>query len=445
MAPDATPFSQALPRLRQRLRETELRPLKGRIVRVIGTLIQATAPEVRLGEVCELHDPQTSRRLLAEVIGLSDGLTLLTPIGELHGLSTRTEVVPTGHALQVPFGPGLLGRTLDGLGRPLDEDQKGELRAGGVCDVYVDPPNVLSRRLISDPMLTGIRAIDGLLTCGEGQRVGIFGEPGAGKSSLMAQIVRDAKVDVVVIALIGERSREVREFIDRHLDDKGRARSVVVVATSERAAMERVKAAYVATSIAERFRDEGKRVLLLMDSVTRFARAQREIGLAAGEPPTRRGFPPSVFASLPRLLERAGMGDKGSITAFYTVLVEGDRTADPIADETRAILDGHIVLSTELGDSGHFPAIDVLASRSRLMDAITGEAHRQWSGHVRELMARHLAVEFLVQVGEYKKGKDPLADRAIDRIDGIRAFLRQGAHELAPWPETLKRLEELAS
>ncbi len=287
--------------------------------------------------------------------------------------------------------------------------------------------------------------IDGLLTCGEGQRIGIYGAPGTGKSSLLASIVKGAEADVAVVALIGERGREVREFIERHLGEEGRRKSVLVVATSDRSAMERVKAAYVATAIAEYFRDQDKRVLLLIDSITRFARAQREIGLAAGEPPTRRGFPPSVFAEMPRLLERAGSGKVGSITAFYSVLVEGDGSADPIAEESRGILDGHIVLSPKLGGAGHYPAIDVLQSRSRVMDSITARDHGEAATHIRSLLARHGEIELLLRVGEYQAGSDPVADEAVAKIEAINAFLRQGEHDRTAYANTLDQLKELAA
>jgi type III secretion protein N (ATPase) len=290
----------------------------------------------------------------------------------------------------------------------------------------------------------GLRAIDGVLTCGEGQRMGIYGEPGGGKSSLLAQIVRGVDADVAVIALIGERGREVREFVEVQLGEDGMRRAVLVVSTSDRSAMERVKAAYVATAIAEHFRDSGKRVLLVMDSITRFARALREIGLAAGEPPTRRGFPPSVFAQLPSLMERAGPGITGSITAFYTVLVEGDGSGDPIAEETRGILDGHVILSRQLASAGHYPAIDVLASRSRVMNAVTDAAHQRAASRLRELLSRYAEIEFLLQVGEYKSGADPVADEAVAKINEIRSFLRQSGTERIGIQETLAWLTRLA-
>ena len=290
-----------------------------------------------------------------------------------------------------------------------------------------------------------MRVLDGLLTCAEGQRVGIFGPAGAGKSTLMARIVRGADADVFVVALVGERGREVREFLDRSLGPDGLARSVVVVATSDRPALERVKAAQTATSIAEWFRDPGLRVVLFVDSVTRLARAWREIGLAAGEPPTRRGYPPSVFAALPRLLERAGSNALGSITAFYTVLVEGELAADPVAEEVKSILDGHVVLSPKLAEAEHHPAIDVLASRSRVMEAVVGEAHREAAARVRQLMARYAEMELLVRVGEYQRGTDALADEAVDKIEGIRAFLRQRGLAMTPWDDTVARLQGLAA
>ena len=294
-------------------------------------------------------------------------------------------------------------------------------------------------------MPLGIRVIDGLLTCGEGQRIGIYGAPGTGKSSLLASIVKGAEADVAVVALIGERGREVREFVERHLGEEGRKKSVLVVATSDRSAMERVKAAYVATAIAEYFRDQNLRVLLLIDSITRFARAQREIGLAAGEPPTRRGFPPSVFAELPRLMERAGAGSTGSITAFYSILMEGDGTADPISEESRGILDGHITLSPKLGSAGHYPAIDVLESRSRVMETVASQAHNQAATHLRALMARHQEIELLLRVGEYQPGSDPIADEAVRKIEAIRAFLRQGENERTGFAESVQRLQGLAA
>ena len=435
--------------LQHLLHAVEPRPMKGRVIRATGTVIHAAAPDVAVGELCHLKDPNSGRQLLAEAVGLAGETVILTPIGDMTGLSTQTEVVRTGAPLQVAVGPALLGQVLDSLGRQrgaADDEDAGASRLDEGWTTYPirnAPPDALSRELISRPMPLGLRVIDGLLTCGEGQRIGIYGAPGTGKSSLMASIVKGAEADVAVVALIGERGREVREFVERHLGEEGRRKSALVVATSDRSAMERVKAAYVGTAIAEYFRDQGKRVLLLIDSLTRFARAQREIGLAAGEPPTRRGFPPSVFAELPRLLERAGTSSKGSITAFYTVLVEGDGTADPIAEESRGILDGHIVLSPKLGGAGHYPAIDVLESRSRVMDAVASRSHIQAANHVRTLMARHQDIELLLRVGEYQAGSDPVADEAVAKIDAIRAFLKQGEDDRTSYQDMLQRLEGL--
>lgn len=436
-------LDQIFGRLQSAVRDVAPRRPKGRVRSLLGVVVHATVANVRMGELCHLVDPGSGRRVLAEVIALSDDTAVLTPIGELTGLSSLTEVVPTGDELRVSVGPGLLGRVISAIGEPLDRQPWPPRDIEGTRPVAAEPPDPLSRALISDPIQLGIRAIDGLLGCGRGQRVGIFGEPGVGKSSLLAEIARNTDAEVVVIGLIGERGREVREFLDRQLGPEGRAKSVVVAATSDRPAMERVKAAYVATAVAEYFRDAGKHVLLLMDSVTRFARAQREIGLAAGEPPTRRGFPPSLFAALPRLLERSGPAPKGSITGIYTVLVEGDGTLDPVAEEVQAILDGHIILSSELAQRNHFPAIDVLRSRSRLMEAVAPADHRKHAARIRDLMSRYQEVELLVRVGEYERGSDKAADEAIAKIDRINQFLRQSTGERANIAEVRAKMKEL--
>ncbi|MBH3508698.1 SctN family type III secretion system ATPase PscN, partial [Pseudomonas aeruginosa] len=330
-----------------------------------------------------------------------------------------------------------------GLGRPFDGSPPAEPAAW--YPVYRDAPQPMSRRLIERPLSLGVRAIDGLLTCGEGQRMGIFAAAGGGKSTLLASLVRNAEVDVTVLALVGERGREVREFIESDLGEQGLRRSVLVVATSDRPAMERAKAGFVATSIAEYFRDQGRRVLLLMDSLTRFARAQREIGLAAGEPPTRRGYPPSVFAALPRLMERAGQSERGSITALYTVLVEGDDMSEPVADETRSILDGHIVLSRKLAAANHYPAIDVLHSVSRVMNQIVDDDQRHAAGRLREWLAKYEEVELLLKIGEYQKGQDSEADQAIEKIGAIRQWLRQGTHETSDYAQACAQLRSLCA
>ncbi|MBB6572488.1 type III secretion system ATPase SctN [Xanthomonas arboricola] len=410
----------------------------GKVVEVIGTMLKVAGVQVSLGEVCELR--QRDGRLLqrAEVVGFSRNLALLAPFGELLGLSRETRVIGSGRPLAVPVGSALLGRVLDGLGEPADG--QGPVDGDGWVQIQAQAPDPMRRRLIEQPMPTGVRIVDGLMTLGEGQRMGIFAAAGVGKSTLMGMFARGTQCDVNVIVLIGERGREVREFIEMILGQDGLARSVVVCATSDRSSIERAKAAYVGTAIAEYFRDQGLRVLLMMDSLTRFARAQREIGLAAGEPPTRRGFPPSVFAELPRLLERAGMGETGSITAFYTVLAEDDTGSDPIAEEVRGILDGHLILSREIAARNQYPAIDVLGSLSRVMSQIVSVEQRQYAGQLRRLLAKYNEVETLLQVGEYRQGSDAVADEAIARIDAIRDFLSQPTDQLSDYDTTLEQL-----
>lgn len=437
-------LSDLLPRLHTRVAQAEPRLPRGRVRRVRGVMVYASLPMARIGELCYLRDPLTGRQLPAEVVGFADEEAILTPIGDLDGMSTRAEVIPTGSVLQVPAGDALMGKAINALGEWLDGPQGACLPPMARCSVQGEPPAAFDRQLIDQPLQLGIRAIDGLLTLARGQRMGLFGEAGVGKSSLLATMVRGTEADVVVLALIGERGREVRELLDRHLDPAARARTVAVVATSDRPAMERVKAAYVATALAEHFRDQGRHVLLLMDSVTRFARAQREIGLAAGEPPTRRGYPPSLFAALPRLLERAGPGATGSITGLYTVLTEGEGSQDPVAEEVMSILDGHIVLSQSLAQRNHFPAIDVLRSRSRLMDAVTRPLQRKSAACIRESLARYQDIELLLQVGEYKTGNDAETDAAIARQSSIDAFLRQRADEHSSFSDTLRAMTELA-
>lgn len=418
--------------------------VRGRVTQVVGTIIKAVVPGVKIGELCVLRNPWEEQwQLLTEVVGFSKEAALLTPLGDMQGVSSATEVIPTGGLHSVAVGPDMLGRVLDGIGQPLDGH--GPIAAETRYPVYAPPPNPMTRRMISQPMSLGVRALDATLTCGEGQRMGIFAAAGGGKSTLLAAIIRNTEAEIVVLALIGERGREVREFIEKDLGEAGLRRSVLVIATSDRSSMERLKAAYVATAVAEYFRDQGRRVLLLMDSVTRFARAQREIGLAAGEPPTRRGFPPSVFATLPRLMERAGQSDRGSITGLYTVLVEGDDMTEPVADETRSILDGHIVLSRKLAAQNHYPAIDVLASVSRVMSMIAAPEHLAAAGKLRQLLAKYQEVEMLIKLGEYKPGGDAVTDTAVKKIDQINAFLRQGVHEQADFRETIRQLTALVN
>ena len=418
--------------------------IRGRVLRVTGTIIEAMAPSAQVGELCILRGPAPGFELLAEVVGFAGRVALLTPMGEMQGVSSHTEVIPTGKPHMVGVGMKLIGRVLNGMGEPLDADEKGPLEIEKYYSVYNDSPDPMSRKIIDKPMPMGLRVLDGLLTVGEGQRLGIFAAAGGGKSTLLSTLVRGADVDVTILCLVGERGREVREFLEHDLGPEGAAKSVLVIATSDRPSMERAKACYVATAVAEYMRDQGMRVLLLMDSVTRFARALREIGLAAGEPPTRRGFPPSVFATLPRLMERVGQSDKGFITALYTVLVEGDDMTEPVADETRSILDGHIILSRKLAAESHYPAIDVMASVSRVMNAIVPKEHTQAAQKIRKLMAKYHEVELLVKIGEYKQGADPEADEAIAKMPAIKEYLQQGLGEKSTYDDAIQQLQNIS-
>jgi type III secretion protein N (ATPase) len=430
-------------RFKSMIETTDFHDVRGKVTQALGTIIRASIKGVKIGELCRLVDPVTHTELFAEVIGFSKQDVLLTPIGELEGLSLQTQVIACGRSQEILISEQMLGRVVNGIGIPIDGGEP--ITNGTYSAINTPPPNPMSRKLIDRPISTGIRAIDGLLTCGEGQRLGIFASAGGGKSTILSMITKGCDADIIVIALIGERGREVREFIERELGEAGLKKSIIVAATSDRPAMERVKAAYAATTIAEHFRDQGKRVLLLMDSITRFARALREIGLAAGEPPARRGFPPSVFATLPKLLERTGHGMNGSITALYTVLVEGDDLTEPVADEVRSILDGHIILSRSLAEAGHYPAIDILASTSRVMNSITTDAHQAQVMRVRQLLAKYKEIELLVKIGEYKTGTDPLADQALNAIEEINRFLRQSTKEAPAFEQTLQDLSEVAS
>lgn len=424
--------------LKEAVHSTNPVEVRGRVEQVVGTIIRAVVPGVKVGELCILRNPWENWELKAEVVGFIKQVALLTPLGDLQGISPATEVIPTGTIHSIPVGECLLGRVLDGLGNPIDGGAP--LKPRGFYPVYADPPNPMTRKIIDKPISLGLRVLDGVLTCGEGQRMGIFAAAGGGKSTLLSSIIKGCSADVCVLALIGERGREVREFIEHDLGEEGKKKAVLVVSTSDRSSMERLKAAYTATAIAEYFRDQNKKVLLMMDSVTRFGRAQREIGLAAGEPPTRRGFPPSVFSTLPKLMERAGNSDKGSITALYTVLVEGDDMTEPIADETRSILDGHIILSRKLAAANHYPAIDVQQSVSRVMNAIVSKEHKKMAQELRKILAKYAEVELLVQIGEYKKGTDPEADTALAKINAVNSFLKQGLEEKSSFEETLQGL-----
>jgi len=397
--------------------------MRGRVLEVLGSLIKVSGITPGIGELCELRDRGGDVLGTAEVVGFSGPYSYLSGLGPLRALSTSVEVRPLGHRQTVPVGRALLGRVVDGFGRPIDG--LGPIDADQHRPVDEDPPDALRRGGVDRIFETGIRAIDGLLTCGVGQRVGIFAPAGVGKSTLLLEIARRASADVKVIALVGERGRELGEFVRDGFSAEERARTIFVGATSDRAAMERIRAAQVATTIAEHFRDQGLQVLLLMDSLTRLARAQREVGLAVGEPPTRRGYPPSVFAMLPRLLERAGPGERGAITAFYTILTEGEDDDDPIAEEIRAILDGHFVLSRALASAGHFPAIDVLASASRVASRVLTPGHQESVLAARRYLAQHAELKLLLQIGEYRPGSDPESDRAIAFEAAARTFLRQ--------------------
>ncbi|HEX6018729.1 MAG TPA: FliI/YscN family ATPase [Burkholderiaceae bacterium] len=418
----------------------------GRVVQAGGTVLRATGLRARIGQQCRILEPgaapSDAEPLLAEVIGFAGAEAILAPYGSLQGVAVGAAVQALAEDAQVPCGPALLGRVVDAFGRPLDEralPTGPDLRH---TPLHAPAPSPLQRRGVDHPLPTGVRAIDAALTVGEGQRVGIFAMAGGGKSTLLGMLARQARADVNVIALVGERGREVREFLDESLGEEGLARSVVVVSTSDRPALERVRAAYAATAIAEAFRREGKRVLLLVDSVTRFARGLRELGLSALEPPVRRGYPPSVFAELPKLFERAGNDARGSITAFYTVLAEDDDNSDPVAEEVRSILDGHIVLSRALAQAAHYPAIDVLGSASRVFTRVAEREHRDAAAQLRSLMARFNEVEFLLRVGEYQAGSDPLADRAIERMPAVKALLQQRSDEATDIAGTIARLKE---
>jgi len=418
--------------------------LIGRVTRVIGLTVEVQGINSSIGEICEISVPGELEPVLAEVVGFRDGSTLLMPLGELRGIYQGCSVLPTGKSFVVKVGEQLLGRVLDGLGHPMD----GLGPLPGLVEEYrVDsrPPNPLARKRINQVLSTGVRVVDAFLTCGRGQRIGIFSGSGVGKSTVLGMISRYSSADVNVIALIGERGREVLDFIESDLGPEGLARSVVVVATSEQPALVRLKGAFVACAISEYFRNQGKDVLLMMDSVTRFAMAQREVGLAIGEPPATKGYTPSVFALLPRLLERPGMFGQGSITAFFTVLVDGDDMNEPISDAVRGILDGHIVLSRALAAANHYPAVDVLSSISRLMPDITSDEHRAHAGKLRDLLATYKQAEDLINIGAYVAGSNPRVDEAISVYQSIIDFLRQGMYEHNDYNDTLEKLFAVAN
>lgn len=428
----------------QRNRLHALDPIKinGRVRMVIGLLIESIGPAARVGELCTIRYSRTEPPLLAEVAGFRDEHVLLMPLGDASGIQPGSEVIPTRQIASVSVGELLRGRVLDGIGEPIDGKPLPHLPER--YPVHCEAPAALERPPLRTPLCLGVRTIDSLLTCAQGQRVGIFAGSGVGKSTLMGMIARNTSADVNVIALIGERGREVREFIEESLGEEGLQRSVIVVATSDKPAVVRRRAALTATAIAEYFRDRGNNVLLMMDSLTRLAMAQREIGLAAGEPPATRGYTPSVFALMPSLLERAGTSSGGSITGIYTVLVDADDMSDPIADTARAILDGHIVLSRSLAEKGHYPPIDTLASLSRVMNNIVTAEHAQAAVELRKLLAAYRDAEDLIQIGAYQAGSNPIVDKAIERMNAINDFLQQSRLEQPTFEETLERLMEIS-
>ena len=415
--------------------------LSGRVVQVVGLTIETMGLNCQIGEICEIQTDNTET-LLAEVIGFRNKHMLLMPLGSMEGIQPDSTVRSVSRAFKAPVGKSLIGRVLNGLGEPIDD--KGPLEMVDWASTNQSPPHPLQRSAIDEPLVTGVRVIDGMLTCGKGQRMGIFAGSGVGKSTLLGSIARNSQSDISVIALIGERGREVREFLERDLGPEGLARSVIVVSTSDQPALVRLKAAMVAMTIAENFRDSGMDVMFMMDSVTRYAMAQREIGLSIGEPPASKGYTPSVFAILPRLLERAGRGEHGSITGFFTVLVEGDDFNEPICDAVRGILDGHIILSRALAARNHYPAIDVLNSVSRVMPAITSREHMKLAGFARKNLAVFEKVRDLVNIGAYVKGSDPEIDTALVVVPVLTAFLQQERWDVSPFEKTVQSLAEIS-
>jgi len=423
------------------INQAELIKLNGKVLDVIGLVIVSIGPNVSLGEVCSIVDRNGDAVCDCEVVGFKDGKVLSIALGEVQEISPKCEIIASGKSFTIGVGKNLLGRVLDGLGKPIDK--LGALDVSSYRTIFREPPNPLERKRISTPLQTGVRSIDGLLTVGKGQRIGIFAGSGVGKSVTLGMIARNTNADVNVIALIGERGREVREFIEKDLGEEGLRRSVVIVATSDKPALVRIKGAYIATTIAEYFRDLGLDVLLMMDSVTRFAMAQREIGLTVGEPPTTKGYTPSVFAILPKLLERAGTTDSGSITGLYNVLVDGDDMTEPIADAVRSILDGHIVLSRKNANSGQFPAVDPLQSVSRVMPDIVSDDHRKRAIIFNEILSTYKEAEDLINIGAYVRGSNPQIDHALSKIGKLRQFLKQDMFDKSVFDSTVQKLNEI--
>ncbi|MBQ3514866.1 MAG: flagellar protein export ATPase FliI [Lachnospiraceae bacterium] len=412
----------------------------GKVVKVVGLTIESVGPPAKLNDVCVITSKDGKHSVNAEVVGFKDNRILLMPFESVDGIGLGAFVENTKEPLQVMVGDEILGKTLDGLGRPIDGE---ELFVNKTYPVEAPAPDPLKRKIIGEVLPLGVKAVDGLISLGKGQRIGIFAGSGVGKSTLLGMFARNTKADINVIALIGERGREVREFIERDLGEEGMKRSVLVVATSDKPALIRNKAAKTATAIAEYFRDQGKDVLLMMDSLTRFSMAQREIGLASGEPPVTRGYPPSVYSEMPKLLERAGCDDMGSITGLYTVLVDGDDFNEPITDTARSILDGHIMLSRKLGHKNHYPAIDILQSISRCMSQIATKEHKEYAGKLKNVLAVYQEAEDLINIGAYKEGSNPEIDYAISKIAKVNEFLRQDVNSKYVFEEELQLLKDI--
>ncbi|MFP4434348.1 MAG: FliI/YscN family ATPase [Planctomycetota bacterium] len=429
-------------KLHRRLEKLSLAPCRGSVVRVAGLTVESKGPPVGVGELCEIRLAD-GRRVPAEVVGFQNEHRVLVPLEGIEGIAPNDPVVSRSIPRSMKLGPNVLGRVLDGLGRPIDG--QGPVQGHDRCRLDGMPPAPLSRPMISQPLSFGLRVFDGLLTCGQGQRVGIFAGAGVGKSTLLGEIARSSEADVNVLALVGERGREVRHFLEESLGEEGLKRSVVVVATSDASAIQRVKSAFLAITIAEYFRDLGKNVMFMMDSLTRFAQAQREIGLAAGEPPTTKGYCPSVFSLLPKLTERLGATETGSITGIFTILVEGDDMGDPVADSVRSLLDGHIVLSRKLAEVGHYPAVDILQSVSRCMTSVADAEHLEAARRLRAIYATYQSAEDLINIGAFSPGSNPRIDRAIELIDPVNAFLRQSMEDSCPMDQTLRRMKEITS
>jgi flagellum-specific ATP synthase len=425
------------------LRATDLVRQNGKVRQVIGVVIESLGPNMAVGETCKIAYKRTAEPVLAEVVGFRDNKVLIMPLGEMKGIGSGSDVMALGKPLEVGVGDQLLGRVLDGLGQPIDG--KGDIFTESRMEVTAAPPPPLTRRRITEPLSLGVRAIDGALTCGKGQRIGIFAGSGVGKSTVLGMIARNTSADVNVIALVGERGKEVLDFIERDLGPEGLRRSVVIVSTSDQPALVRIKAAFVAMTVAEYFRDQGLDVTFMMDSVTRFAMAQREVGLAIGEPTTTRGYTPSVFALLPKLLERAGTSERGTITGLFSVLVDGDDMNEPVADAVRSILDGHIVLSRQLASANHYPAIDVLQSVSRVMPDVVSADHSAAASALRDVLATYREAEDLINIGAYVPGSNPRVDVAIAKIEGARRFLKQGIYETSSYDESVAALASVTA